>query len=436
MSAPTHPEAPLPGAIAERMREDWNRRAREDAGYYVAFGRRKQSREEFFATAHDQVRGFERELKRLPEAAPQSRRALEIGCGPGRLMLPLSRHFGEIHGVDISEEMIELARRNLAAVRNAHPRHAPNSNLEAFASDSFDFVYSYAVFQHIPDREVVTGYLKEAQRVLKPGGILRCQINGLPEQAPQYDTWSGVRISYRDVRAFAREQGLELLALEGIETQYMWATFRKPAAAVERAGSVRVRRITNAHSSEPAAPARGRFAALSLWVDGLPEAADLNRLEVTIGGKPAYASYLGQPEHDGLQQLNVYVPGGLEAGLQPVEVEVNGEAAASSFVRLIPPPPAVPRVVSLTDGIDLLSGNRIVTGSVKISLEEVYEPGQLRLRIGKAEVEVFESFCTDPRVPSWEVNFEVPEGVEKGETDVRVELGGRFLGTYPVEVLG
>src|SRR5690349_288002 len=95
--------------VLERMRSDWNERAGEDAYYYVAFGRREQDDEEFFATANDLIKGLELDLKRL-----RSREAaLEIGCGPGRLMRPLSRHFGEIHGVDVSDEMIRLARERL-----------------------------------------------------------------------------------------------------------------------------------------------------------------------------------------------------------------------------------------------------------------------------------------------------------------------------------
>ena len=50
-------------------------------------------------------------------------------------------------------------------------------DLAAFADESFDLVYSYAVFQHIPSRDVVMQYLREARRVLKPGGLL-----ALPDQ--------------------------------------------------------------------------------------------------------------------------------------------------------------------------------------------------------------------------------------------------------------
>src|SRR5271157_3640930 len=155
--------------VLERMRSDWNERAGEDAYYYVAFGRREQDDEEFFATASGVVQGLELDLKRLRGRDA----ALEIGCGPGRLMRPLSRHFREIHGVDVSDEMIRLARERLKDTPNAHAHHGSGSDLSLFPGEKFDFVYSYAVFQHIPSKDVVFQYLREARRVLKTGGILQ-----------------------------------------------------------------------------------------------------------------------------------------------------------------------------------------------------------------------------------------------------------------------
>src|SRR5579883_3378433 len=266
----------------ERMRADWNRRAAEDAHYYVAFGRRKQDEEEFFATARDVVRGLTAELPRL--AARDA--ALEIGCGPGRLMRPMARYFGEIHGVDVSDEMIRLARERLRDIPHAHPQRASGSDLAAFPEARFNFVYSYAVFQHIPSREVVFQYLREAWRVLKPGGVLRCQLNGLPATAKQYDTWSGVRIAPEEVRSFAREQGFQLLALEDIWTQYMWVTMRKPVVQAHglRAGDPAIRNISNALTGEPAVPNSGPSAAISIFVSHWPAGVDLNGLAVTADG--------------------------------------------------------------------------------------------------------------------------------------------------------
>src|SRR5579864_6067495 len=189
--------------IAKQMRDDWNQRAREDAYYYVAFGRKGQGDDEFFSTAADVVRTLEQALKRLPAGDRRTRKALEIGCGPGRLMRPMSWNFGEIHGVDVSDEMVRKAAEKLKSVPNAFPRATAGTDLSVYADDSFDFVYSYAVFQHIPSPEVVFKYLRETRRVLKAGGIMRCQINGLPKTAKEYTTWEGARISAAEVAEFA-----------------------------------------------------------------------------------------------------------------------------------------------------------------------------------------------------------------------------------------
>ena len=422
-------------AVRTLMREDWNARADEDAHYYVAFGRRNQTGDEFFDTGAEQVAGLLREVKRLPPAMPGARRALEIGCGPGRLMRPLSHHFGEIHGVDISDGMIARARANLAGVPHAHPHHAPNSNLEAFADSSFDFIYSYAVFQHIPSREVVMGYLDEAARVLRPGGIIRVQINGLPQTARQYDTWSGVRIPPDDIREWSLSKNLQLLALEGANTQYMWATLRRPTLEANTSGAVRIHRVTNAHSSEPAAPVRGRFAVLSLWLGGLPDNADLNHLKVSVCNKICVLTYLGPVEFDGIRQLNIELPEGLPTGLGPVSLYAAGTPErAQALVRLISPGPLVPRVLSVTDGIDLLSGSRVVTGSVKAILEEVESPELLSISAGGVCIQTLDHFCVDPRPPRHEVNFELPHTYPNGPTQVTILLGSRRLGEFPIEV--
>lgn len=424
--------------VAERMRADWNARAQEDAFYYVAFGRRNQTDDEFLATAAEQVHGLELELHRLPSGRVRQRRALEIGCGPGRLMRPMSRHFGEIHGVDISEAMVEKARQTLAMVPHAHPHHAPNSNLEAFADDSFDFVYSYAVFQHIPSREVVLGYLSEAWRVLKPGGIARCQLNGLPKTAKQYDTWSGVRISAEELRQFAAERGFLLLALEGVDTQYMWTTLRKPpapVAAVDGSGTAGIRRVTSAYSSEPAVPNRGRFAAISVWVTGLPADADLNRLELWVGSRPAFLTFLGHPENDFLQQLNALLPEGLSTGLQPVELRYDGERLCEkAWVRLRPPGPPVPRVLAVTDGVDLLAGDHIVNRVVKATVEEVESITEIRVDVNGTPAEEVDVFCTDPRLPRHEINFRIPSTVSSGAGRIDFRVGARKLGVTHVVI--
>ncbi|MBI2687605.1 MAG: class I SAM-dependent methyltransferase [Acidobacteria bacterium] len=428
--------------VVEKMREDWNARAREDANYYVAFGRRDQEDDEFQSTAAEVVHGLEWEMRRLPAGQdPRNRRALEIGCGPGRLLRPMAAHFGEIHGVDISDEMVARARQRLAHVPHAHAHVARNSNLEMFAGESFDFAYSYAVFQHIPSRDVVLGYLKETWRVLKPGGYMRCQINGLPESAARYDTWSGVRIGSAELEEFCRANDFQMLSLEGTQTQYMWTTLRKrprgwyePVKRPEQAAAIR--RITNAQNSEPVAPARGRFAALSLWVENLPDECDLLNFEVRVGNGRGTLTYIGPREYDGMAQVNLRLPFDVGTGLQPVTMAWRGEAIGpAAKVRIVPQPALVPRVLALSDGINLMSGPRIVTRSVKVTLEEVVSPEEFSATVDGRPVVDMDFFCTDPLPPRFEVNFKLPDEIAPGGHSLEMKLGKRVVAPVGIDVV-
>ena len=431
-------------AANERMRADWNSRAREDANYYAAFARRDQNNDEFLATAVRTAEGLADELERLPASInPRARRALEIGCGPGRLMRPMSSHFGEIHGVDISDEMVRLAQKRMHDIPHAHLHHTETSDLSMFADDSFDFVYSYAVFQHIPNREVVFQYFREIRRVLKIGGIARLQLNGLPESEAPYNTWHGVRISAEEVAGFVRENDFQLLALEGIATQYMWTTWSKRplgwAADQEDNKPILeeafIRRITNTNSSEPLAPTRGRFASISLWMENLPDECDLNFLDIKIGGVKAFIFYFGPPKYNGLRQVNAYLPEGLKTGLQPVEVFWRGhQACPPATLRLVPPGPPVPRVATVTDAVNLLSGSKIVTGSIKVVLEETEHPEEFQASLGSHPVSAPEICTTDPRMPEFAIIFKVPDNVGPGHHRLEMRLGHRRFAPMDIEV--
>jgi SAM-dependent methyltransferase len=427
--------------ISRMMSGDWNRRARSDARYYVALGRKSQTWEDFLSGAEDLVQGLKKELARISTTTPTGeRRALEIGCGPGRLMLPLSVHFHEIHGVDVSERMVQLARQNLAGVGHAHVHATGGTNLERFEDDSFDFAYSYAVFQHIPSREVVLRYLGETRRILRDGGVARMQFNGLEEVPGKYDTWSGVRFKGIEIAAFAREHDLQLLALEGEGTQYMWGTFvKRPTGWFDSleggASAFAIRRVTSAESSSPSIPVRGRYAAFALWVEGLPADADLNTLRIEVGGLNARITCIGVPHRDGLQQVTALLPHGLEPGLQPVRlVWANTALGSESFLRLVPPGPEVPRIVSITDAVCVGGGRTISSNRLRISLEESHRPEDLLVTVDGRSLRRTAFLCTVPDVPRFEIDFKLPAGVRAGLKQVECRLGRRYLGAWEIVV--
>jgi hypothetical protein len=274
---------------------------------------------------------------------------------------------------------------------------------------------------------VVFSYLRETIRVLKPGGFARLQINGLPTTARAYTTWEGVRIGADEVHRFTRDHGVRLRSLTGVDTQYMWTTWQKPLKP-------RIRHVVNAFSGEQAVPSGGRLACATLQIENLPEGCDLNSLEAFVDGVPGVACYVGPPVNE-LCQFNVFLPAGVRTGLVPVRVEFQGEKLCpDGTIRVIPAGPAVPRLVSVSDGVNLLSTQRIESGILKATIEEVESMGNFAATVDGFPVREVETFRTDPLASLYEVNFRLPNGLNPGGHVLEMRLGARTLTRMGIEV--
>lgn len=157
----------------ERHRQDWEELAAADPLWAILAapeGRGgKWDLEKFFASGESEIAevlAVAGDLG-LPQ---QYARALDFGCGVGRLTRALAGRFQEGVGVDISEEMVRLARE-LNEGWNCRFEVNVRSDLGVLESDSFDFVYSSLVLQHMPRKELIRSYIEEFIRVLRPGGV-------------------------------------------------------------------------------------------------------------------------------------------------------------------------------------------------------------------------------------------------------------------------
>jgi ubiquinone/menaquinone biosynthesis C-methylase UbiE len=97
-------------------------------------------------------------------------RALDFGCGVGRLTQALAERFDELDGVDISPAMIAQARQyNRHGTRVRF--HESASPTLPFADATFDFVFSKIVLQHVAV-DLQRAYVREFLRVAKGGGLV------------------------------------------------------------------------------------------------------------------------------------------------------------------------------------------------------------------------------------------------------------------------
>ena len=107
----------------------------------------------------------------LPHLKPGDR-VLDFGCGPGTITVGLARAVepGEVHGIDMEESQIAMARSAAEAGGHANVTfHLGDVTALPFEDNSFEVAHCHAVLMHVPDTAAV---LSEVKRVLKPGGIV------------------------------------------------------------------------------------------------------------------------------------------------------------------------------------------------------------------------------------------------------------------------
>ncbi len=125
--------------------------------------------DEFFATGEAAIAEIFQRLQAV--GVPRSLdRALDFGCGVGRLTQALASRFEAVDGVDISASMIRHAGNfNRFPARVKYHLNV-RTDLEPFPSNQYDFICSLIALQHTPPR-FQQNYLADFRRLLKPGGI-------------------------------------------------------------------------------------------------------------------------------------------------------------------------------------------------------------------------------------------------------------------------
>lgn len=226
------------------MRSYWDAAARTNAAWYVdtSLNYDRPDMDRFLETGRTIVTEA---LDRSPVQPPGRALAVEIGPGLGRVCLALAERFERVVGVDVAPEMVQRARQLVPSERIDF-EVGDGATLAGVADASADLVLSFTVFQHIPSVAVIEGYLQEAGRVLKPGGLFVFQWNGQPgalrwrlrraalatlqstglraeryrRHAPEF---LGSRVPLDRVERALQRGRMQLVATEGVGTLYAWA---------------------------------------------------------------------------------------------------------------------------------------------------------------------------------------------------------------------
>ena len=164
------------------MKSDWNARAIENARYYIATTNHATEQQFDASGARDVALFFQSDEELLHRDAT----VLDIGCGIGRMNRHVAPRVGRLIGLDVSDEMLRIARSRLRDLQNVEFIEGDGRTLAPIDDASIDLIFSHIVFQHLPRRAVID-YCIEARRVLKPGGRFLFQVPesvGAPQPEP------------------------------------------------------------------------------------------------------------------------------------------------------------------------------------------------------------------------------------------------------------
>ena len=167
-------------------------------------------------------------------AGARGKRVLEIGVGMGADYLEWLKAGAVASGVDLSSASIERARRRAELAGFTADLHVSDAEHLPFPDHTFDIVYSYGVLHHSPDTALC---VREARRVLRPGGTLRIMIYHHPSLTGlmlwlRYGWWRGQslrrtvfdRLESPGTKSYRREEARNLLqGFDGIEVAQVFS---------------------------------------------------------------------------------------------------------------------------------------------------------------------------------------------------------------------
>ena len=190
--------------VSEKMKRDWNQRAQHHARFWIAT-ENYETEEVFAQSGQDTAQAL---LKAVKSLYRPSWKVLDIGCGIGRVLKPLAKHFDALVGIDVSSTMIAQSKSWLSEYPHVTTFETSGMDLREFQDQSFNLVYSYVAFQHMP-RPVFEQYLAEINRVLTPDGYLALQLPIGPYCDVPIEDTIGIR-SYpiQEIKQKLRNNGL------------------------------------------------------------------------------------------------------------------------------------------------------------------------------------------------------------------------------------
>ena len=182
----------------EHIKAYWQQWTKDfkDASYCIYSTRKDWSVEEFYQSG---VKDWNKYFEPLMNQLPDRDSVMEIGVGIGRVLF--ASKFNRSYGIDISEGMLSLAEimKDQLGHKSYYKFGLP-STLDFIAHDSISFIYSIICFQHIPNKDEQIWYIRQIDRILKPGGIAKLMIQS-ETYKQEFNCGIGASLSKSDIES-------------------------------------------------------------------------------------------------------------------------------------------------------------------------------------------------------------------------------------------
>ncbi len=234
------------------MRRDWDDRAHADAFYYSTWKvGHKWDPDEFFESGERDCQLFVDPIVKELGIKSGDSAMLELGCGVGRMTKALARRFRYVHSTDVSPEMVSQARSLCPELDNVIWEVSNGFDLTSIPDGALDFCFTFLVFQHVPQKEIILHNVSEMLRVLRRGGGFLFQYNGETERRIGWKgrliwgildrwripliprllgidtreagkTWDGAPLDGEEVKRWVELRGGRVVGVRGVGTPAAW----------------------------------------------------------------------------------------------------------------------------------------------------------------------------------------------------------------------
>jgi len=209
--------------MMRNQKETWNSLSLKNAHYYIC-ALENDSEEDFHNRGKQdcELHIFNDDIIQKTIDMGKST-ILEVGCGIGRMTEFMAQKFRVVLATDISGEMIRLAKERVKT-KNIEFLET-NGSTFPFMDNSIDLAFSYLVFRHIDDPNMVESNFRDINRMLRANGIFKVQMRLLPTDINQW--YGGVAYNFNSATVLCKKSNFEIIHYKEIGTRGLWLWLKK-----------------------------------------------------------------------------------------------------------------------------------------------------------------------------------------------------------------